>query len=540
MAARLQVKPRGTDHRIPPRQVGNQLLVPFAPMGINLDHPPEELGPEAWSNGRGVLFRNDAAERQGGEVVLADVSQSAAPFGPQHLVNVQFGPNTYWLYSGAAGIGVWDGVNAFDISPTTPPAVGGTPERWTSAVLNNLPVLNLEGVSPWFWNIDTGAAMLELPGWPASTSCAALRAFKYHLIAMNITAPGGAFDTQLLWSNSADPGLVPTEWAATPENDAGETIIAATPGALVDGLALRDQFVICKQHSTYLMQYIGGNFVFLFRKALVTSGALATNCMTEVLGRLLILTDGDVVLFDGQETHSLLENRFKRALFRGLDGDTYRTSFVVSHPTQSEVWVCVPETGSPHPNIAAVWDRNTDSWGIRSLFPETTYIGRGIIPDTGVDPTWDGDAQAWDLDDTRWNQSTFNPTDDGLLQGDEPGLQLIQVDEGLTHHDGSDIEGRIGKDSMPFDDLHSRKICTALWPYVIADQAVELTVRVGFQDRYSDPIRWLPEQTFNPATDERVPLIGTGRYISVHFSSRSATRWRLSGFALQVGPAGKF
>jgi len=273
---------------------------------------------------------------------------------------------------------------------------------------------------------------------------------------------------------------------------------------------------------------------------LVTSGVLSRNCIAEVRGNLLALTDGDVVIFDGQEVRSLLQDRMKRWLFAQIDTTNFRNAYVLANPAQSEVWVCFPETGATYPNLALVWDTNTDSWGVRPLTPEAAHIGRGIIPDTNVDPTWDGDAQSWDLDGSRWNQSTFNPTNDGLVGADLDGAELLELDAGLLHADGTDVEGAIGKDSMSLSDAGTRKLITALWPAVEAAQPLALTVRVGVQDRFSDPIAWLPAQTFNPATDEKVDVLASGRYISVHFSSRSATRWRLSGFALQLAPAGEY
>ena len=379
-----------------------------------------------------------------------------------------------------------------------------------------------------------------LPDWPAGTTCGAMRAFKYHLIAMNIEAPGGPLGTQLLWSDAADPGDVPSSWTPTPENEAGSTTLAATPGAIVDGHPLRDNFVICKQHSTYLMQYVAGEFVFLFRKALVTSGALARNCMAEVLGNLLVMTDGDIVLFDGRDATSIVQNRLKRWIFNIIDGDNFGRSFVVAHPAQSEVWVCFPETGNTHPNLAAVWDRNRDAWGVRELYPQTTYIASGILPDAGVDQAWDADGQAWDLDDSLWKSSAFNPTHDGLVSGDEPGTALIEVDAGLTHWDGTDVTGAIAKESMLLDDTGARKLITAVWPRIDVPVPTVFEVRVGVQNHYTAPISWSPIILFDPDVDERVDVLLTGRYLSVSFLSRSTARWRLDGFSVEVTGAGAF
>lgn len=537
MPARLQKKPRGTDFEPRPYQRGDAAFVPFQPMGLNFDHPPSELGPEVWSSGRGILFRNDAGERQGGETLV----NPATLFPPQYLLPNQATPNFYWLYPSANGIGVWDGQNDFDISPVAPNAVvNAIANAWTGGNLNNLAILNQQDQEPWYWDGQVGNPMLPLPGWIAGSTAHSLRPFKNFLVAMNITEAGLNGGTVLRWSDTADPGFVPPTWSPAPDNDAGDVTLAATPGDIVDGWQLRDTFIVYKQHSTYLMQFVGGQFIFIFRKQLVTSGMLSRNCAAEVLGRHVVMTDGDVILFDGQNAHSILQDRMKRWLFSQISGETFEACFVQAYGAQSEVWICFPETGATYPNLALVWDTNTDSWGVRNLFPEATYIGRGIVPDVNAIIDWDGDTQAWDLDSTLWNQSAFNPTHDGLIQADIVNSQLIHVDSGDLHWDGSNVVAAIGKNSMFVDKAGDEKLIVAVWPKVQATAPVELTVRVGVQQTYGQPILWGQVQQFDPAVDLKVDVLRVGRLISVQFGSDSPTRWRLKGFSVEVAPAGLY
>lgn len=536
MPARLQERPRGTQQKRRSHPRSSRAFVPYQPMGLNFDHPPSELGPEVWSMGKGVLFRNDAAERARGDLTSTD----ACLFPPHYLLNNLVTPELYWIYASANGIGVYDGQNHSNITPAVGPPVAADTDAWTGDVINNLACLNNDGFAPWFWEGQPGNPMLPLPGWPANTTAHALRSFKYNLIAMNITNTAGHFGTQLLWSSSADPGSIPATWAPLPDNDAGDNTLAATPGDIVDGAALRESFIVCKQHSTYIMQYVGGQFVFIFRKQLVTSGVLSRNCMTEMLGHMLMLTDGDVVIFDGQNVKSILQDRMKRWLFSNIDGNSFQQSFVVPYQSQSEIWVCFPETGNDFPNIALVWDTNTDSWGVRDLYPASPHIARGIVPDAGVIVDWDGDAQEWDLDPTTWNQSPFNPTHDSLMQAYAEGSTLIEVDAAKQRFDGTTVPGFIGKESVSVDTAGNAKLIVAVWPRIYATEPLEVGVRIGVQMRYSDPIFFQPLQTFDPSVDLKVDVLATGRFLTVEFVTISDVVWRLDGFNIEVTKGGLY
>ena len=59
---------------------------------------------------------------------------------------------------------------------------------------------------------------------------------------------------------------------------------------IVDGLSLRDTFIIYKQASVWRMDYVGGTYVMRFSKVLGTSGAMNRNCVGRG-GRLSLRPD---------------------------------------------------------------------------------------------------------------------------------------------------------------------------------------------------------------------------------------------------------
>jgi hypothetical protein len=385
--------------------------------------------------------------------------------------------------------------------------------------------------------------MLPLPGWPAGQSCEALRPFKFNLFALNIDGPSGTFSDLLAWSSSADPGDVPSTWTAAPDNDAGTAQLADTPGHIVDALAMRDNFYIYKQHSVYLAQYVAGQFVYLFRNVISSSGMLSRNCAAEIRGRHLVLTDGDIMLFDGQSPVSLIQDRIKRWLFNIIDGNNYESCFVQSYNKNSEVWVCFPETGNTFANLALVWDLNTDAWGVRSLIPEISYIGRGIVPDTSADPSWDGDAGAWDADVTSWSTSLFNPTQDGLVGAAAAGSQLFVMDVGTTNYDGSPVEAYLVRESMRMEEiggLSKQKLIVACWPKIDSPGNPTVQINIGVQSVSSAPISWIGEQDFIVGVSRRLEVLAVGRLISFKLSSSGGEVWRCAGFALELRDAGLF
>jgi hypothetical protein len=73
---------------------------------------------------------------------------------------------------------------------------------------------------------------------------------------------GTPYPFMVKWSNLAVPGALPSTWnEADATQDAGEFDLAEGQDPIVDGLGLKDSFIVYKESSTWALDYIGGAFV---------------------------------------------------------------------------------------------------------------------------------------------------------------------------------------------------------------------------------------------------------------------------------------
>ena len=194
-------------------------MYPISPKGIIYDLTPDRVDPDTLNAGSNVIFRDGIASRIKGHGQVFGTPLFALE-DLQYLLNTRTELNNYWLYPTGDSIGVYNGSNHFDISPVGMSAVS-LYNQWTGGNLNGVPILNNKKNNPVYWDLNTGNAMIDLPGWPAGTKAESVRPFKYHLIAMNITDPGGIFGEALLWSSAAEPGTIPQSWTPLASNEAG-------------------------------------------------------------------------------------------------------------------------------------------------------------------------------------------------------------------------------------------------------------------------------------------------------------------------------
>ena len=499
----------------------------FRGSGLNFDIPPTLLDKENYSGGNNVeAFDVGMRSIRGHAPAFGDPI-----FGPEHLVYNKSGDLFFWIYASGAGIGATDGQNHSDISPVPGPSSIYPNVNWTDANLNGIVCLN-NGIdsTPWYWSNNIASPMVPLPDWPVGSIAQALRSYKYNLIAMNVTGNGPSDEHFLMWSDSADPGSIPQSWTPLPENSAGFNTLSDTPGAIVDGIQFRDSFLILKEHSTFIMDAIGGNLVFAFRKVFTTSGILTSNCAAEYLGNVAILTDGDFIMTDGQQADSLIDKRMRSWLFKNIDSENFRQAFVTAFHNENQIWCCFPMNGSDECNAALVWDATDNRFSIRDLVPPTPHIARGQIGSVTGTIGWDDDSEVWDNDGTTWDQSLFNPTDDALLQADRLGLKLYAMNEGQDWS-GVPIPAQLVRSGLDFGDAHRLKIVKGIIPRIIGQAGTIVRVRVGFAPNDSDQVTWQGPFDFTIGTPQIISVFVVGRFIAFEVASadESAPPWLLLG-----------
>lgn len=503
--------------------------------GANVDIPPSEVGPEFYTAAQNMHFRDGFAQRTNGEIQVYPNLLSNL----RNIINMQDpGELNYWIYTGDSTVHAVIGSVHSNITPLATLTPRDDPNTYTTSLLNGLLIWNNGDDPPYFWDSVPANPMEELPGWISGDRCEAMRPFKFHLFALDMTeAVAGSLPMKLKWSSAAAPGNVPASWTPAADNDAGDTQLADTPSKIIDAMVLRGSFIIYKQHSTYICDYVGGNFVFSFRKLFVTSGVLSRNCITEYNGSHFVLTDDDIVRHDGNSITSLLDKRARRAVFGGLDEDNFQASFVANYEKKKEIWFCIPSSGNTFADTAVIYNLEEDAWSQRDLV-EVAHANTGIINDSVPDDSWDADAQAWDLDLTEWEQQLQNSAQKNLVlastnEATPTDSKLLEVDIGPTF-DGLPVNGVLQKFEMHFDQPDRVKICKRVWPKFEANDGVVIDIRMGSSKVPGGSITWGSSVPFTQGTTEHIDLFAQGRYLSFEASQDGGLPWTLLGFDLEI------
>jgi hypothetical protein len=117
-----------------------------------------------------------------------------------------------------------------------------------------------------------------------------LRAYKDQLLALGVTKAGVLYPTMVKWSDLTGYGSVPLDWATdSTTNSAGENIVNEMQHAIVDGVSLRNSFILYCTDSVWQMDYVGGDLIYDFTQLFKDRGILNANCAIEAGGQHFVL-----------------------------------------------------------------------------------------------------------------------------------------------------------------------------------------------------------------------------------------------------------
>lgn len=413
------------------------------------------------------------------------------------------------------------------------------PNEITSTLLSGVPIINPGNLTdpPQRWNLDAGSRFQTLDNWPANTFCKALRAYKSYLIALNVTQGGQHFPYMVKWSAPADPGSVPITWNPKDKtNDAGQYDLAETNGHVIDGMPLRDMFMIYKEDSIWRMTPSGNALIFNFQKVAGTSGALNRNCIVDLDQYHLVLTGNDVILHDGQTVTSILDKQARRALFDDFDVEATGRAFVVKNPFFNEAWVCYASVGSSIPNKALVWNYVDRTVSYREL-PSVHHANFGTL-DGVLGDSWAADSDPWESDMTMWNGPDAVPnTSRVLMASNDPALYLLDTSATFNGVKPSWHLERVGL-ALGKDD--QRKLIRGIRPRITGNVGETVIVQVGgSEDPYTPPV-YDPPMTYTIGQTLACDCFVDARYPAIRFSSGTAYFSRLDSYDIDVVPSGSW
>jgi hypothetical protein len=297
-----------------------------------------------------------------------------------------------------------------------------------------------------------------------------------------------------------------------------------------------DTFVIYKSDSMYAMTYIGGQYIWQFRRLPGDVGILASGCVCNTPVGHLVLTLGDAVIHSGMGPKSILSGKLRRYLFSSMDGDFSSRSFVISNPAANEAWICYPETGNQTCTKALIWNWVDDTFTFRDLSGVTCGTS-GQYESNGQSP-WGTDSASWESDTTTWDASVLPATQSRFILGTNTPA-LLGIDVG-TSFSGYAYPATVERVGLAFDDLDSVKLCSAIYPRVDGTTGSTVYIQAGGAMDVEGPYTWSAPVPYVIGSTYRADLFASGRFLAYRVYSTSAMSWRIRSLDMEVKTVGRY
>jgi hypothetical protein len=381
----------------------------------------------------------------------------------------------------------------------------------------------------------------------ANKSPQTIDSFKSFLIGMNWTeAP-----TRVWWSSEGGHYSLPTWDYLNKDKDAGDYELNDSRGEIIDGAPLGDAFLIYKEDSVYIANYIGPPFIFGFKVLSKDVGLLTKNALQEYPGGHIFLSKYDVHITNGQQVTSLLTDKLQGELFNNLSGENYHKSFIASDVVNSEMLICWPSADSTWCDKSIVWNWNTGALSLRDI-PQLSHITDGVAEMEDTTDAW-GEAEppftaphtepwgiptTWDNTVRTWGGRAFESVLPELVFASVGDAKIYR--SGVTHQqNGADMFTTVERTGIDLGDPGSVKRVNAVWPRISTDGDNSVNVYVSSQMSPDAPVKWEGPFPFNPDEQSKVSCRVTGKYFGFKVESTGNFKWRLHGMEFNVEPAGQ-
>lgn len=123
-----------------------------------------------------------------------------------------------------------------------------------------------------------------------------------------------------------------------------------------------------------MMEFVGGTFIFNFRKVFDDAGVINKNCIVEVEGKHFVFDRDDIYVTDGNSRQSICDGRVREYIFSGIDYSKSDQCFVVHNTELEEIYFCyhtgddmVEYADGDACNRAAVYNYKEDVWSFQDL-----------------------------------------------------------------------------------------------------------------------------------------------------------------------------
>lgn len=449
----------------------------------------------------------------------------------------------------------------------------------SNAIVLNTPLENPQGLVPY------KAEFEDIPGWgypdknkrpgdknsvQVDWKAGRIRSYRNYLIALDMTEGGVSLPQRVRWSNVAYVNELPPDWIENDEaKDGGFNDMTDANGAIVDGMPLRDSFVIYTDQETYLMEYVGGIMIFNFKKLFSDSGILAPECAVEFDQKHFVITKDDIFVHNGSSKQAVASGRVKQYLIDEISSVNPQATKVFAYTPQKEIWITYvgPGQTASDPrdpsepvntdiqwtcNKAAVWNWEWDTWYFVDI-PPSFDINMAPPPDLTT-PEWEEFFEEEDYwDSPKWMTYQWSELGKDFIKRipyiASPDKCLYTLDVGDEHIrwiEKLDADGHL----IGFEEKKRPVVAELLRTHLDMDEMVENTRSHKFIRHITPQFRgfgnvhcyvggamnptnepdWDNWQIFDIEEDVKVDAFSNNRYPAIKFLDLGKGQWSFQGF----------
>jgi len=430
----------------------------------------------------------------------------------------------------------------------------------TATSLANVQYLNREDIAP-LYKTPALSNYAPLINWPSGYTCKSLRSFGDFLIAMNTDEGGSAFPTRVRFSDIALANNAPSTWDETDvTKSAGFNDLAQMNTPIIDGQTLGSNFLIYSSDQVWLMEFVGGTFIFNFRKLFNDAGVINQNCIVEVEGKHYVFDQDDIYVTDSVSIQSIVDGRVKDYIYSGIDTSAYNKCFVQFDQAREEIYFCYKSsddmsefTNGSGCNRAAVYNYRSNTWSFMDL--PNVYAGSSANVSTVA--TYDSTVLTYDTaggtyasQDAGFDRHILMlgqlSSSDGLSAHTIYGLDGIDENSALTSElnttatKGIKLE-RIGIDldeiQIPLTGYKNIRKMVPQFSTVASDKTFD--VAMGAANLATDVPTYDLTYSFNSDTEYKIDSRSAGRYLSYKIETSDIKDFTVSGFDFDVIATGR-
>ena len=517
--------------------------------GLNTDISSVSLPPQVWTE-----IINGRCEDQGIQpgITWQLWTNDVPNTNPIWLMNTVRQDTPYLMIGGDSDIYLYDGSSYIQVNQTIPNAP--LQYRWSGVFDGEIPYVNSFADAPQYAdypdpNYLTTPTLKDVVYDPNGTAgnqtfrelgirVRTLRAHKGFLFALGMFKDGQDRPSLVAWDDPTQSNVASGNWVAGPTTLAGEydCVDSGDSGRIVDGLKLRDDFVIYKENTAWIARNTGlTQPAWAIKKLIGIPGLIAQDCVIEEKGIHYVWGPDDIYMHQGQNATSIVKDKVRKTFISLINPEYYQNCFVVKDVEKKEIWFCGPTGSAQYPNRALVYHWIDQTFVVNDL-PEDPFITIGSR--TTPKLTWGAASFSWESATFPWGQRNFSALDKAIIG--VKGTALKQYDVGNTRWiDGTDqaFTTRFERIGVPFGGLNRQNMIQEI--VISATGTGTIEVWAGSQQTPSGSVNWRGPRTFDVKNNRKVRIrTATGQYNAWRIQGSTGTTWRISDMEIIHEPRG--